>query len=121
MKASELRERISNGAYDDRLLDIYADEGIIKRQQTRYTQAVNRFIELYGDLEVEVYSAPGRSEVGGNHTDHQHGQVLAAAVNLDVIAIVSKTDDGMIKVVSDSFDIAPIDVKDLVKKDKEEK
>ena len=120
MKASELKERISSGKYDDRLLDIYADRELIGRQQDRYAEASDKFIELYGDREIEVYSAPGRSEVGGNHTDHQHGQVLAAAVNLDVIAIVSKTDDGIIKVVSDSFDIAPIDVKDLVKKDKEE-
>ena len=120
MKASELKERISSGKYDDRLLDIYADRELIGRQQDRYAEASDKFIELYGDREIEVYSAPGRSEVGGNHTDHQHGQVLAAAVNLDVIAIVSKTDDGIIKVVSDSFDIAPIDVKDLAKKDKEE-
>lgn len=120
MKASELRERIGNGTYNDRLLDIYADEGLIERQQKRYTEAIKRFIELYGDREVQVYSAPGRSEVGGNHTDHQHGQVLAAAVNLDVIAIVAKTDDGIIKVVSDSFDIAPIDVSDLVKRTQEE-
>lgn len=120
MKASELKERISSGKYDNRLLDIYADRELIGRQQDRYAEASDKFIELYGDREIEVYSAPGRSEVGGNHTDHQHGQVLAAAVNLDVIAIVSKTDDGIIKVVSDSFDIAPIDVKDLAKKDKEE-
>ena len=120
MKASELKERISSGKYDDRLLDIYADRELIGRQQDRYAEASDKFIELYGDREIEVYSAPGRSEVGGNHTDHQHGQVLAAAVNLDVIAIVSKTDDGIIKVVSASFDIAPIDVKDLAKKDKEE-
>lgn len=120
MKAGELKERISSGKYDDRLLDIYADRELIGRQQDRYAEASDKFIELYGDREIEVYSAPGRSEVGGNHTDHQHGQVLAAAVNLDVIAIVSKTDDGIIKVVSDSFDIAPIDVKDLAKKDKEE-
>ena len=120
MKASELKERISSGKYDDRLLDIYADRELIGRQQDRYAEASDKFIELYGDREIEVYSAPGRSEVGGNHTDHQHGQVLAAAVNLDVIAIVSKTDDGIIKVVSDSFDIAPIDVKDLAKKNKEE-
>lgn len=120
MKASELKERISSGKYDDRLLDIYADRELIGRQQDRYAEASDKFIELYGDRDIEVYSAPGRSEVGGNHTDHQHGQVLAAAVNLDVIAIVSKTDDGIIKVVSDSFDIAPIDVKDLAKKDKEE-
>lgn len=120
MRAGELKEKISNGTYDDRLLDIYADRELIGRQQKRYADALDKFIQLYGDRETEVYSAPGRSEVGGNHTDHQHGQVLAAAVNLDVIAIVSKTDDGKIKVVSDSFDIAPIDVNDLAKKDTEE-
>lgn len=120
MRAGELKEKINNGTYDDRLLDIYADRELIGRQQKRYADALDKFIQLYGDRETEVYSAPGRSEVGGNHTDHQHGQVLAAAVNLDVIAIVSKTDDGKIKVVSDSFDIAPIDVNDLAKKDAEE-
>ena len=120
MKAQELKGLINEGSYNNRLLDIYADESLINIQKARYSEAIGRFMELYGDREVEVYSAPGRSEVGGNHTDHQHGQVLAAAVNLDVIAIVSKTDEGIIKVVSDSFDIAPIDVNDLAKKQEEE-
>ena len=120
MKADGLKEYIKNGSMDDRLVDIYADKALLDKQKERYTTAVDKFISLYGNREVTVFSAPGRSEVGGNHTDHQHGQVLAAAVNLDVIAIVSATDDGIIKVVSDSFDIAPIDVNDLEKKDEEE-
>ncbi|MBR5765391.1 MAG: galactokinase family protein, partial [Lachnospiraceae bacterium] len=120
MKADGLKEFIKNGSMDERLVDIYADKALLDKQKERYTAAVDKFISLYGNREVTVFSAPGRSEVGGNHTDHQHGQVLAAAVNLDVIAIVSATDDGIIKVVSDSFDIAPIDVNDLEKKDEEE-
>ncbi|MBR5407784.1 MAG: galactokinase [Lachnospiraceae bacterium] len=120
MKADGLKEFIKNGSMDERLVDIYADKALLDKQKERYTAAVDKFISLYGNREVTVFSAPGRSEVGGNHTDHQHGQVLAAAVNLDVIAVVSATDDGIIKVVSDSFDIEPIDVNDLEKKDEEE-
>ena len=56
MKASELKERISSGKYDDRLLDIYADRELIGRQQDRYAEASDKFIELYGDREIEVYS-----------------------------------------------------------------
>ena len=63
--------------------------------------------------------APGRSEVGGNHTDHQHGCVLAAAVNLDAIAVVGRVDN-KIKVLSDDFDIAPINLEDLEIKKAEE-
>ena len=120
MKAGELKELILKGGLDERLCDIYADEGLVQGQRERYAAAIDRFIKLYGDRDVSIYSAPGRTEVGGNHTDHQHGQVLAAAVNLDAIGVVSATDDGMIKVVSDSFDIAPIDTGDLAKKDSEE-
>ena len=108
MKASELKAFIAKGCLDERLTDVYADASLTKGQRERYEKAVDKYLELYGDKEVEIYSAPGRTEVGGNHTDHQHGQVLAAAVNLDAIAVVSKTDDGIIKVVSDNFDIEPI-------------
>ena len=59
------------------------DESLIDYQQTRYIKAIEKYIDLYGDTDVEIYSAPGRSEVGGNHTDHQHGCVLAAAANLE--------------------------------------
>ncbi|MBQ8305937.1 MAG: galactokinase [Blautia sp.] len=96
----ELRE----GRLKDRLLDIYQEESAIPRQTDRYTKALEGFCRDFGDREIEIYSAPGRSEVGGNHTDHQHGQVLAAAVNLDVIAVVAPTDDGLIQVHSEGYE-----------------
>lgn len=112
--------KIQSGDFDDRLLDIYVDENVLDYQKERYIKAIKKYEELYGEDEVEIYSAPGRSEVGGNHTDHQRGQVLACGLNLDVIAIVSKTDDNIIKIVSDDYNIKDINVNDLSKKDSEE-
>lgn len=112
--------KIQSGDFDDRLLDIYVDENVLEYQKERYVKAIKSYEELYGEDEVEIYSAPGRSEVGGNHTDHQRGQVLACGLNLDVIAIVSKSDDGIIKIVSDDYNIKDIDINDLEKKDSEE-
>ena len=112
--------KIQSGDFDDRLLDIYVDENVLDYQKERYVKAIKSYEELYGEDEVEIYSAPGRSEVGGNHTDHQRGQVLACGLNLDVIAIVSKSDDEIIKIVSDDYNIKDIDINDLEKKDSEE-
>ena len=112
--------KIQSGDFDDRLLDIYVDENVLDYQKERYIKAIKKYEELYGEGEVEIYSAPGRSEVGGNHTDHQRGQVLACGLNLDVIAIVSKTNDDIIKIVSDDYNIKDINVNDLSKKDSEE-
>ena len=107
--------------HDEHLLDIYEDQSLIEYQNQRYIKALNKFKSLYNhDENVEIYSAPGRTEIGGNHTDHQHGKVLAASINLDSIGIVSKNDTGIIKVVSDEFDIAPIDLNDLSLKDEEQ-
>lgn len=117
---TEVKSLLNRGNLNDTLKDIYIDDDQIEYQRKRYADAIDSFIKLYGEGEVEIYSAPGRSEVGGNHTDHQHCQVLAAGLNLDIIAVVSKRDDGIIKVVSDSYDIKEIDLNDLEKKDSEE-
>ena len=118
--STEIKDALNKKEYDKTLLDIYIDEERLDYQRNRYVSAVNKFTELYGERAIEIYSAPGRSEVGGNHTDHQHCQVLAAGLNIDIIAVVSKREDGIIKVVSDSYDIKEIDLTDLDKKDKEE-
>lgn len=77
-------------------------EQTISRQKQRYSDAVDRFRECYPDCEeISVFSAPGRTEIGGNHTDHQHGCVLAAAVNLDIIAVVSFNNTGVIRLQSE--------------------
>lgn len=119
MKATELKRQFEANVYDDLIQDLYEDAALVDVQNKRYASALEKFVELYGDQEVEIYSSPGRTEVGGNHTDHQHGCVLAASINLDVIAVVAKQKD-VVKMVSDGFDINEIDVNDLEKKDEEE-
>ena len=74
----------------------------IEKQQQRYERAVQVFHEFFPTrTDIKIYSAPGRTEIGGNHTDHQRGIVLAGAVNLDVIAIVSFHNEGVIRVKSE--------------------
>ncbi|MFT3985732.1 MAG: galactokinase family protein [Lachnospiraceae bacterium] len=120
MKATGcLKKELQEKKYQELLKEIYVDETVLNYQTARYLKAIEKFEELYGEQEVEIYSAPGRSEVGGNHTDHQHGQVLAAGINLDAIAIAARTGDGKIKIVSDSFPIEPIALSDLGKKAEE--
>lgn len=119
IKATILVEELNNKKYNELLNDIYVDTNLLDYQRERYVKAINKYVSLYGDTDVEIYSAPGRSEVGGNHTDHQHGCVLAAAVNLDAIAVVGRVDN-KIKVLSDDFDIAPINLEDLEIKKAEE-
>ena len=79
----KLEEAFKEGKYDQLLKDIYVDEAVIEYQQERYIKALESFEKIYGEKEVEIYSAPGRSEVGGNHTDHQFGKVLATSINLE--------------------------------------
>lgn len=116
----ELKELFSSGTNDELLKDIYVDEALLDYQRKRYVDAISRYEELYGTGEVEIYSAPGRSEIGGNHTDHQNGEVLAASINLDAIGIVGKL-DGVVKVVSGDAEEIVIDLNDLaVKEDEKE-
>ncbi len=111
MKSQLLKEKLLHGEYDEKLVDLYVDVNLLSRQKERYVQAIEEFEKLYGEQDVCIFSAPGRSEVGGNHTDHQHGQVIAAAINLDAIAVVAKCD--YIKILSDDIDISRIDLNDL--------
>lgn len=117
-KASLIIQDIQNNVYNDTFLDIYVDQEQLEHQKSRYVQAIEKFIDLYGDQEVSIYSTPGRSEVCGNHTDHQHGEVLAAAINLDIIAVVAK-DDTKIKILSDDYDIEVIHIDDLTLRENE--
>ena len=110
---------ISSGGIDNILKDLYIDESQLEYQRKRYINALNRFTQLYGEGDVFIFSAPGRSEIGGNHTDHQNGEVLAASVNLDTIGIVKKTDDNVIRLVSDNYDEIIIRLDDVSVKEKE--
>lgn len=91
-------------------------------QRERY-QALRRLFEqeFSGEGEPEYFSAPGRTEVGGNHTDHNHGCVLAAAINLDVIGAVRKTGDHMIRLKSAEYPgVDMVNLSDLAPKEEEQ-
>lgn len=120
MKTNELISYINEGNLGDKLLDIYMDKSKIPYQKERYIQAIKSFVDLYGEAEVNIISAPGRTEVGGNHTDHQHGQVLAASINDDAIAVVSKNDSGVVNIKSEGYDMISFSLDDIEKKDEEE-
>ena len=117
-KASLLISEILDNKHNALLEDVYVDATLVEAQKGRYVKAIEKFIELYGDKEVEVYSTPGRSEVSGNHTDHQRGEVLAAAINLDIIAVVERNAEA-VKVLSDDYDIKAIAVDDLERREDE--
>ena len=120
MKIEETLEFIKNGSLDERLLDIYLDESQLDYQRSRYIKAVEKHAELFSADDVEIYSAPGRTEVCGNHTDHQHGKVLAASINDDAIAVASKTDFDSVNIMSEGYPMISISLENLEKKDDEE-
>ena len=100
MKASELKELI-NGTGLDKFSSLYSN---IDEQKVRFSKAIDEFVKNYGDdRDLYVFSVPGRSEIMGNHTDHNRGCVLAGAIDRDIIAVVAKRDDGVIRFLSEGY------------------
>ncbi|MBR0136992.1 MAG: galactokinase [Erysipelotrichaceae bacterium] len=91
MKTLELINNIESGKLDQRILDIYTDESRLDYQRKRYVALLKEHYERFGESDVIIVSAPGRSELIGNHTDHQHGQVLACSLNIDILAVASRS------------------------------
>lgn len=111
MTISELKNTIASGGIDATLVSgLSVREDNIPAQRERYAKAADEFLSLYGDGDVSLYSVGGRSEISGNHTDHNYGRVIAASVNLDILAVVKKTDRGVVRIKSEGF---PEDVVEL--------
>lgn len=113
MKTAELKKVLLTSEYDDVFGKIYKSEDIAK-QKERYVKIAESFEQLYGDgRDVSIFSAPGRTEVGGNHTDHNHGKVLAAGVNLDAVAVAGKNDENIVRVKSEGYKMDVVDLSDM--------
>jgi galactokinase len=90
------------------------DLSVLQRQAARYSGILNTFRSTFQNEEVELFSSPGRTEIGGNHTDHNHGRVLAGAVNLDNIAVAARNNSDTISILSvgyPQFDVGLSDLK----------
>ena len=109
-----LKEKIASGDFDARLKEVYLSDKAVADQKERLAVIIDEYVKLFGDNEnIELFSAPGRTEVGGNHTDHNHGKVLAASVDLDTVAAAVKRDDSVIVEKSFNFDALEVDISDL--------
>ena len=110
MKTAELKAAVLGGAFDQRFTYIYG-EAALNAQKMRYAAAIDSFVDVYGaDREVALYSVAGRSELSGNHTDHNYGCVVAASIDLDIIAVASPSEGSVIRVKSEGF---PEDIVDI--------
>ncbi|MBE6617492.1 MAG: galactokinase [Ruminococcaceae bacterium] len=104
MTAAEIKKVIRDGGIDTTLTNgLAVPEDKLGDQRTRYENAVDSFTDLYGDGDISLYSVGGRSEISGNHTDHNFGKVIAASVNLDILAVAKKTEGGVIRIKSEGF------------------
>lgn len=117
----KIKEQIKLGEYDSVFARLYSkDEQIIAYQRERYIEALDAFKSLYPEYtEVSIFSAPGRTEVCGNHTDHNLGKTLAAGIDLDAIGVVAKTDK-LLEVQSKGFAPDKLTVDDIGYKKEEE-
>lgn len=113
MKTQHFRQEVETIAFESILIRLYGKEAL-SHQKQRYLRIFDHFIERFPlAQDVDLFSASGRIEVGGNHTDHQLGRVLAMAVDLDTVAFAVKNDDKVIRFVSKDYQIEPIDLSSL--------
>ncbi len=117
MNITEIKQKIENGAFDKDFTMLYGD---VSAARARYSAACDSFCGIFPERDgIRLFSAPGRTEVGGNHTDHQHGCVLAGGVNLDVIAVVAPNVDNKVRIKSEGYDMDVIDIAELEKNEAE--
>ena len=110
MKTNELKKALKNGEFNEKIRYMYAcEEEKASFYAGRYEEIINGFAEAfeYEPEGMRLFSAPGRTEIGGNHTDHQHGCVLAASLNLDVIGAVALNGRDEIRIKSKGY---PMDI-----------
>lgn len=91
---------------------VYGEENLAK-EQARYEHLATKFKECFGEGEVDFFSAPGRTEILGNHTDHNHGKVLTASIAMDTIAAARKNGTSLVHVISEGYKAITIDLENL--------
>jgi galactokinase len=112
-KISSLIEKM-NGGNNPLFQELYGtDQKVLKAQADRYGSLLNDFQKTYGTDDVQLFSSPGRTEIGGNHTDHNFGRVLAGAVNLDNIAVVAANGSNVVRIKSAGYPEFQVDLSDL--------
>ncbi|MCR4855646.1 MAG: galactokinase [Erysipelotrichaceae bacterium] len=114
----ELREYISSGKIDGIVSKIIGSEDVEKELE-RYLKLLDDAFDLFGDGDYHFVSSPGRSEIGGNHTDHQHGHVVAAGLNIDNLAVIKGNGSDLVNYHDRAFAFQQVDLSDLRMREEE--
>lgn len=114
----ELLGLLSQDGYDDALHALYPESGggeRLARARSRASAVVSGFADMFGadHADVTLFSVPGRTEIGGNHTDHQHGHVLCASVDRDILACAAPNHLNCIRVRSEGYPDIKVDIDSL--------
>jgi galactokinase len=118
-KIKSLNEKI-NGGNNPFFQELYgADSSVLKEQADRYASLMSDFEKTYGTDDIQLFTSPGRTEIGGNHTDHNYGRVLAGAVNLDNIAVAAKNGTNTIRIKSVGYPEFQVELADFQPKEAE--
>ena len=108
MRPSELLANIKKG-------ELFANASVTRDPAKRFGALLEEFIERYGDeRDVNLFSVPGRSELAGNHTDHNHGRVIACSVDLEIVAVVAAREDSTVRIKSEGFPEDVVDINEYV-------
>ena len=115
-------EKLNSPEAADHLTMLYGPgTDVLARQRERYLALIRKHEETFGEgNQVSVFSAPGRTEIGGNHTDHNRGRVLAASVNLDILCAASPREDGIVHFNSEGFQPLTLDLSNTERRQEEE-
>lgn len=111
-------DRINEPAIQDQLINYYG-EACLGKQSKRYEALLSKGLEYLGDSPVFIATSPGRTELGGNHTDHNHGMVLAAAIDKDCVSVTCPTDNDKVEILSAGFSPINVNLDDLEPRENE--
>ena len=115
LSLDELSKRVTENRFAKMFMALYgSNPAVIALQKNRYNRLIAKFKDVFPDQSKAVlFSTPGRTEIGGNHTDHNNGRVLAAAVDLDAIAVAAPVADPMITIDSEGFEPFSVSIDDV--------
>ena len=114
----ELKARLERGELDETLGLLYGED--LAGARGRCQKVMESFEAAFGRAPEALFSAPGRTELGGNHTDHQHGRVLCGSVDLDMLACAAPNSQNVIRIQSEGYPALEIDLNDLAPKQEEQ-
>ena len=117
----QLRHGLQAGEYDSALQALYGQDRLAhaRARAVRVTEDFDKTFSPKANAELSLFSSPGRTEIGGNHTDHQRGRVLCASVNLDMLACAAPNDCGCIRIRSEGYPFLAVNLEELQPDEKE--